>query len=467
MNQQTNQQTKIYSLSQVTRSIRLALERATANKTWLIRAEIVSLSSGMGRKTVYLDFVEESGGKQQAKMRGIVWPGIGQQILVDLGAEADQILQPGSEVVFSARIQFHEVYGIALHIEKIEIQFMLGELERRKQATIQSLKNVGAFEWNRRIPAPTIPQKIALVGSRGTSGFRDFITRALGHPRRYRIDIKAYQSSVQGLSAAEELVRGIQMAQEHDPDLIILVRGGGGKLDLDAYNDYEVCMAIAQSTVPVWTGIGHESDLVVADLVAHSAWKTPTEVAVAVTECFQSVDLVLDEMTYRIQQCSLQWIADRNHELQQHGKSLKWIGKHALAAHDSELRSIRRLLSMQSPLIAQRYRAQLNEWKFRLTQSSRFATRRGNTELDYMRDRLERVSIQRLASYESLFIQWGRTMQAMHPDNTLRRGFMMLEKDHQVIPRVASLTSGDNLLLKAHDGSLSVTVNEVKTKNVK
>ena len=94
------------------------------------------------------------------------------------------------------------------------------------------------------------------------------------HPDRFRVRIEAHQSSVQGVSAAEELAAGIRQAEATQPDLIVLVRGGGGKLDLDAYNDFELCLAIARSTVPVWTGIGHESDLVVADLVAHTAWKT-------------------------------------------------------------------------------------------------------------------------------------------------------------------------------------------------
>ena len=137
-------ETKVYSLSQVARSIRKALERATANKSWLVKAEILSISEGIGKKTVYLDLVEEAEGRQNAKMRGIIWAGAGQNILAELGDEAAQILKPGSEVVFSARIQFHERYGLALHIDRIDLRFMLGELERRKQITTARLKEMGA-----------------------------------------------------------------------------------------------------------------------------------------------------------------------------------------------------------------------------------------------------------------------------------------------------------------------------------
>ncbi len=210
-----NTETKVYSLSQVARSIRKALERATANKSWLVKAEILSISEGIGKKTVYLDLVEEAEGRQNAKMRGIIWAGAGQNILAELGDEAAQILKPGSEVVFSARIQFHERYGLALHIDRIDLRFMLGELERRKQITTARLKEMGAMEWNRKMAVPTLPQRIALVGSAGTSGFRDFCTKVTEHPDRFRVRIEAHQSSVQGVSAAEEFGGGHSSSGSH------------------------------------------------------------------------------------------------------------------------------------------------------------------------------------------------------------------------------------------------------------
>ena len=97
---QPHTETKVYSLSQVARSIRKALERATANKSWLVKAEILSISKGIGKKTVYLDLVEEAEGRQNAKMRGIIWAGAGREILGELGDEAAQILKPGSKSCF-------------------------------------------------------------------------------------------------------------------------------------------------------------------------------------------------------------------------------------------------------------------------------------------------------------------------------------------------------------------------------
>ena len=456
----TSNESKVYSLSQVARSIRLALERATANKSWLVRAEIVSISGNLGERTVYLDLVEESEGRQNAKMRGIIWAANGKRILEELGPEAGQVLQAGSEVVFSARIQFHERYGVSLHIDKIELRFMLGELERRKQATIERLKKEGVLDLNRRIPVPFLPQKVALVGSHGTSGFRDFITKSLGHSRRNRIQIEAFQSSVQGLTAAEELVRAIDQATASRPDLIVLVRGGGGKLDLDAFNDLEVCLAISRSSVPVWTGIGHESDLVVADLVANRAWKTPTDVAVGLTDRFEEAEYQLDEMLQQLNQRVTHWVSERRQELSAHSKVIRWSGKHVISQRQTELSAIANHLRNLGPSILGRKQNELREWQRRCMQSSQFKLEQSRRELSHFQHRMARSSLQQLAAHRTLLAHFQRTLRTIGPDQTLQRGFMLLEREGKVLSRVAGISSGEQLQIRAHDGQLNVTVDD-------
>lgn len=450
------QPAKVYTLSQVTRSIRLALERATANKSWLVRAEIVQLTGTLGKQIVYVDLVEEHSGRKNAKMRGIIWPGVGQAILEELGADTEHILKPGSEVVFSARIQFHEVHGMALHIDKIELQYMLGELERRKQLTIAQLKEGGALEMNRRIPMAALPQRVALVGSKGTSGYRDFVTKCLGHPRHFRLHIEAFQSSVQGVSAAEELVSALRAAEASQPDLIVLVRGGGGKLDLDAYNDLDVCWTIARSGVPVWTGIGHESDTVVADLVAHRAWKTPTDVAVAILDRFETASIEMETLLWNLEKRVSGWMRLRTHELAQHAHTLKWSGKHIIARHRASLNSAAQLLRIQSPALVKRQHQLLAECQRRIQQSSLHTLAQSNVELTHLRRRLERAWSSEISVRKTLLRHYARTLNTLGPDQTLKRGFMILERDGKVLTRIEGIKPGEQLELRAHDGRLQI-----------
>lgn len=458
---QPHTETKVYSLSQVARSIRKALERATANKSWLVKAEILSISKGIGKKTVYLDLVEEAEGRQNAKMRGIIWAGAGQQILGELGAESAQILKPGSEVVFSARIQFHERYGLALHIDRIDLRFMLGELERRKQITTARLKETGAMEWNRKMPVPTLPQRIALVGSPGTSGFRDFCTKVTEHPDRFRLHIEAHHASVQGVSAAEELAAGIRQAEATQPDLIVLVRGGGGKLDLDAYNDFELCLAIARSTVPVWTGIGHESDLVVADLVAHTAWKTPTEVAVGVVQRFEDAALEVDALQTQLEHLAQAWLVERQREFESHWERIGSASRHVLNRQRLELQNLSRLLHIQAPALVERHRHTLREMRSTVARAGAHSIENAGRELRHCQQRLRGASSRHLAEQKLALVHFKRTLDAIGPEKTLQRGFMLLERNGEVVSRMAGISEGEQLRIQASDGQLDVTVNKV------
>ena len=451
-------ETKVYSLSQVARSIRKALKRATADKSWLVQAEILSISEGIGKKTVYLDLVEESEGRQNAKMRGIIWAGAGQNILAELGGEASQILKPGSEVVFSARIQFHERYGLALHIDRIDLRFMLGELERRKQITTARLKKMGAMGWNRKMTVPTLPQRVALVGSSGTSGFRDFCTKVTEHPNRFRVRIEAHQSSVQGVSAAEELAAGIRQAEATQPDLIVLLRGGGGKLDLDAYNDFELCLAIARSSVPVWTGIGHESDLVVADLVAHKAWKTPTEVAVGVVQRFEDASLEVDALQAQLEHLAQAWLLDRHREFEGHWERIGSASRHALNRQRLELQNLSRLLQIQAPALVERHRHTLREMRSTVARAGAHSLENAAREIRQYQQRLRGASSRHLAEQKLALTHFKRTLDAIGPEKTLQRGFMLLERNGEVLSRVAGVKEGEQLLIQARDGELDVTV---------
>lgn len=448
----------MYSLSQVARSIRKALERATANKSWLVKAEILSISEGIGKKTVYLDLVEEAEGRQNAKMRGIIWAGAGQNILAELGDEASQILKPGSEVVFSARIQFHERYGLALHIDRFDLRFMLGELERRKQITAARLKEMGAMEWNRKMAVPTLPQRIALVGSARTSGFRDFCTKVTEHPDRFRVRIEAHQSSVQGVSAAEELAAGIRQAEATQPDLIVLVRGGGGKLDLDAYNDFELCLAIARSSVPVWTGIGHESDLVVADLVAHTAWKTPTEVAVGVVQRFEDASLEVDALRAQLEHLAQAWILDRHREFEGHLERIGSASRHTLNRQRLELQNLYRLLQIQAPALVERHQHTVREMRSTVARAGAHSLENAARTIRHCQQRLRGASSRHLAEQKLNLAHFKRTLDTIGPEKTLQRGFMLLERNGEALSRVASVKEGEQLRIQAHDGQLDVTV---------
>ena len=140
------------------------LDERTGGKLFWVRAEISQCS--FSGKHAYLDLVEEEGGRRKAQVRGTIWGSTLAQIRKELGEDFKEVLKPGREIVFSAHMAFHAVYGFSLNIQRIDLDALLGEMERRRKETLLALQKEGAIGRNGRLPLSGVPQRVVLVGSR-------------------------------------------------------------------------------------------------------------------------------------------------------------------------------------------------------------------------------------------------------------------------------------------------------------
>ena len=411
-----SEERKIYTLSQLGESLKRTLEQVTQGRVMWFKAEIAKLTSSPSGH-VYLELVEEVENKRLAVMRGTLWKSQHHVVREALGEAADQVLTAGTEIVFSGRVQYHPVYGVSLVIEDIDLTAMMGEAERRKQATIATLKAQGAFEWNRAVPLPRLVQRVALVGSPGTSGFRDFGVHLIQNDWGVGFDVEVFPATVQGKEAPLTLITALERAVAWNPDAVVVVRGGGSALDLDAFNDLELCLAIANCPCPVLTGIGHETDLSVADLVAHRHFKTPTAVA----------DFLVDRLVTERSRLA-EWSLAMGQRVQQR---LNWE-RERFAQDLQTLKLQPRQLLAAEALRLSHAREQLSGWA---------------------KQALEK-HIERMAHLAS-------TVNALNPDKTLQRGFAVARKDGKAVRDAADLALNDVLNLRFHKGHADVTVTRV------
>lgn len=406
----------IYTLSQLGESLKRTLERVTEGRALWFKAEISKLTTGPTGH-VYLDLVEEKDGRRLAVMRGTLWRGQADVVKAKLGDNADQILQAGSEIVFSGRVNYHAVFGVSLVIEDIDLDAMVGEAERRKQATLATLKKEGALATNGLLPMPRLVQRIALVGSPGTSGFRDFGVHLLRNEWGLGFDVEVFPTSVQGKHAPAEIVAALEAAAASVPDVVVLVRGGGSALDLDAFNDLELCRAISRCPIPVLTGIGHESDLSVADLVAHTQFKTPTAVA----------DGLVDKMV-QAQSLLLEWTGQMSRHTHQR-----------LAWERERLAHLTQTMRLQPDQMLQAKAVQLG----------------------HLRERTLSLAQQALERQTQRIGQLHQTVDALKPDNTLARGFSIARHQGKAVKDAALLSKDDVIDLQFHQGRATAVVTSV------
>lgn len=414
----SSQERTIYSLSQLGESLKRTLEKVTLDRALWFRAEIAKVSqSPTGH--LYLELVEEHDGRRLASIKGTIWKAQLEVLRKELGDSAPQILTKGSAIVFSARVHYHAVYGVSLGIENIDLDAMIGEAERRKQQTLSTLKEQGALERNRNLPLPRLLRKIALVGSPGTSGFRDFGSHLVLNDVGLGFDVQVFSATVQGHDAPLSLIAAIASAEKWKPDVIVVVRGGGSALDLDAFNDLNLCLAIADAARPVLTGIGHETDLSVADLVAHLHFKTPTAVA----------DFLIDRQSAE------------QHRLSEWSLSMQQLVQRRLHREREDWIAHQQLLRHQSLQIIAAQKTRLQNAQTHVSSWANHAFVRHEQRLSHL----------------------AQTVAALNPTNTLARGFAIARKSGVAVKRSSDLSANDVLELQFHQGAATVTVTSVNS----
>lgn len=282
------------TLSELQRLVKNTLHERFALPVW-VSAEISEIKVNYSGHC-YLELVEKGGdnGVPQAQARAVLWRTAYPRIAGYFEAETGQRLAAGIKILAKVSVTYHELYGFSLQITDIDPAYTLGDMERQRQQTIAQLRQEGVWDMNREAPMPTVVQRVAIVSSANAAGYQDFCKELDKSPYRFRLTL--FDAFMQGAAAEESIVAALCAAAQRmeEFDAVVVIRGGGSASDLNCFNAYRLCTHVAQFPLPVVTGIGHDKDTSVADMVAHTALKTPTAVAGWLVERMAGVDGWLD-----------------------------------------------------------------------------------------------------------------------------------------------------------------------------
>lgn len=267
------------SLFELNRIVRDTLDRHLEPAYWVV-AEIGELREAQNGHC-YLELVEKSEDKVIAKLRANIWAYAYRSISAWFRSVTGDNLRPGISILCQVQVQYHELYGLSANIKEIDAKYTLGERARRRQEIIEKLKSDGVFDMNKMISLPLVPQRIAVITSPTAAGYGDFTDQIINNPYQYTFRTTLFKATMQGEGAAESMIQCLLRIHEQLDkfDAVIIIRGGGSQLDLDCFDHYELASHVAQFPLPVITGIGHERDETILDMIAHSRMKTPTAVA--------------------------------------------------------------------------------------------------------------------------------------------------------------------------------------------
>lgn len=240
-------------------------------------------NSALRRGHMYLDLVEKNPSSSDiiAQSKATIWDRNLRQLTDRYGNMLFDILSEGSEVNIRVKVVFHERYGLSLQIEDVDLSFTVGRLALQRKFAIEKLKSEGIYNLQRKLLLPSVIQQFAVISSESAAGYIDFITHLRQNPEKYGFAIDLFPVAMQGVNASREIqdTLAIIVQSEKQYDAVVIVRGGGSRIDLLAFDDFELCKSIALFPLPVISGIGHEIDQSVLDEIAHVSLKTPTAVA--------------------------------------------------------------------------------------------------------------------------------------------------------------------------------------------
>ena len=273
----TQTQKKVLRLSAIANRIGQIINEKTSGKRFWMKAEVSSSHQNANGHT-YFDFVEMQHGRQVAKLRGMIWRDDRIRIEKEFAQAGIEFkLENGKEITTECTIEYHPVFGLSVNVVDADPNFALGEIERIRRQMLLKLEKEGLFETNKQIPLPLLLKRVGVVTSKGSAGHQDFAKTIAGS--KYPIYVKIEDARMQGHRTERSVLSAITSLENQSLDLIVVLRGGGSKLDLGALDNELIARKIASCSVPVWTAIGHEIDESVLDYVSHTNFKTPTAVA--------------------------------------------------------------------------------------------------------------------------------------------------------------------------------------------
>lgn len=426
------------SLSELQRRIKSAVEESFPLPVW-VAAEIAELKVNYSGHC-YLELVEKaepspargtkvgsggalmgvsSGGSSvpRAQVRAVVWRSQYAMLSAYFEAETGSKLAAGMKILAKVIVTYNELYGLSLQITDIDASYTLGEVERQKQQTIKQLQQDGVWDMNREVAMPMLVQRLAIVSSASAAGYRDFCNEL--RSGGYAFAVELFDAVMQGAAAEESVCAALEAiaARQEEFDAVVIIRGGGSASDLSCFNSYRLCSYVAQFPLPVLTGIGHDKDTSVADMVASIPLKTPTAVAAWLVDRMARIDAWLDDSMQRLGELAV------------------------VATHRERLR-----LEMYSADVA------------------KLATLRFERERAYLQMSREMLlsAVERTIEREKLKVNMAQEIvEARSPQQILRMGFAVVRSNGKAIRSTECVAAGQKLTIELGQGELVAEVESI------
>ena len=432
------EQKKHFSLRELQLAVRERLAEAFPLPVW-VAAEISEMKVNYSGHC-YLELVEKGGtnGVPAAKASAVIWRSHYGPIATYFAAKTGEQLAVGMKVLVRVTISYHELYGLSFQIQDIDPTYTLGDWEQQRQQTITRLREEGVWDMNRELGVPRVPQRVAIVSSANAAGYQDFCKEIARSP--YRVELTLFDAFMQGHGAEDSIIEALESVAERadEFDVVALIRGGGSQSDLACFNSYRLCAHVAQFPLPIVTGIGHDKDESVADMVAARRLKTPTAVAAWIGEQMAEFDGTLDALAQAIERHATEILSTERQRLE---RNAAMIATQAAAA------------TRRIELTLERYRSELRRVSEQLLSDQRNRVARADENLRRATEYFVRSERERLGALE-------QAVAARDPQNIMALGFAVVSLGGHALNDASQTAIGQQVSIRLAKGELKAKITD-------
>lgn len=416
----------------------------------------------------YLELIEKHPDETnvRARVRGVIWNNRYRLVKSSFENITGERLREGLKILFRAKIEYHEVYGLSLIITDIDPAFTLGEMALKRRQILLKLEEEGVISMNRELGISPAPKRIAVISSKNAAGYNDFIRHLNSNIYGYVFHTALFEAVMQGEETEGSIISALNRISEHTSlfDAVVIIRGGGSQSDLSWFDNYNIAYHITQFPLPVLTGIGHEKDLTVADIVAFHALKTPTAVADYLIEKMVSAENMLEELGNAISSLASEIIDDKKELIGSWRLRLLPVTGMMLTSERKNLSALTVKMTVSGRKLLNGCMITLSEYVKGLRTIPGAFLKRNQANLSGSAEIMKITSRNALTAVSHTLGNQQNKLSVLDPLNVLKRGYTITVKDGEIVKSVEMVNNGDKVTTIFRDGSVTSRIEERKIK---
>lgn len=413
------------------------IDKVMPSSYW-VEAEIADARESKGH--LYLELIEkdESTNIPIARASAKCWRSSWLMIGPHFERVAGVKLRAGLQIMIQVHAQFHAQYGFSWIIDDINPEYTMGSMARKRNKIIAQLKSEGVFELQRELCLPLFAQRIAVISSASAAGYGDFCNQLQHNEYGFRFQMQLFQAFMQGEQVEQSIVAALNLisTKEDDFDCVVIIRGGGATADLSGFDTLVLAENVANFPLPVITGIGHERDESILDMVAHTRVKTPTAAAAFLIDHLAAT-------LNRIEQAQI---------------SIQRMVEHRIQHEKLHLQQLSTHIPILFSMVKNRENARLDDYWHALLQRVMLHLQQSKMRVELLSNKVIPATTNKLMAEQHKLQLLEQRVDGVNPERMLRLGYSLTYKNGYVLRNVNEVKAGDEITTRLEGGIITSVV---------